>query len=156
MSCIPTHGLSRGNVVYKAWQNIKDRCLNPRCGFYDRYGGRGIRVYEPWIHDPVAFVAYVDQHLGPRPSPRHSIDRVDNEGHYGPGNIRWASYETQNRNRHMTKYTGKLTDRDVACIRHWADAGVSQSDLAHVFGVDQSHVSRIKTRAYWPAAMGGV
>lgn len=149
-----THGLS-GTVEYRAWQAIKDRCLNEHCSFYDRYGGRGIRMHAAWVDDPVAFVAYVREHLGPRPSAQHSIDRIENEGHYEPGNLRWAPYEMQNRNRRTTKYTGKLNARDVECIRFWLAAGLSQKALAHVFGVHNAHISRIHTGAYWSAITGG-
>jgi hypothetical protein len=145
------HGLSRGStrVIYKAWQAIKDRCLNENCSFYDRYGGRGIRVHEPWIHDPVAFVTYVIATMGHRPSSRHSIDRINNEWHYEPGNIRWATYETQNRNRRRTKFTGKLSADDVATMRRWRTEGRSVKDVAAHFRVTTGCVHDIWARRRW-------
>lgn len=129
------------NVEYRAWVNMKFRCLSPKCEFYDRYGGRGIRVYEPWLTDFEAFF----EHVGPRPTPRHSLDRIDNAGHYEPGNVRWATYEEQNRNRRISK----LTAEDVVRIRALLGEGLTQKDIGKMFGVDGSHISRIKTGAYW-------
>jgi hypothetical protein len=74
---------------------MKSRCLNVRCRNYNRYGGRGIRVAQVWIDSYEAFLA----HVGRRPTPRHSIDRIENEGHYEPGNVRWATPSEQARNR---------------------------------------------------------
>lgn len=83
---------------YYIWRTMKARCLNPKNKKWDRYGGRGIRIYEPWINDFKEFYDYV----GPRPSNQHSIDRIDNDGHYEPGNVRWATPEEQVYNRSVT------------------------------------------------------
>jgi len=80
---------------YRIWSAMKDRCLNPKSSNYPRWGGRGITIYEPWIHDFTAFFEYV----GLRPSPKHSIDRIDNDGPYAPGNIRWATRSQQQKNK---------------------------------------------------------
>jgi len=88
-----THG-RRKDPLYRVWSWIKDRCLNPRNGAYANYGGRGIRICEAWRSDFVAFAAAVGQ----RPSPAHSIDRINNDGHYEPGNVRWATRSIQNAN----------------------------------------------------------
>lgn len=74
---------------------MKLRCCNPKATDYDRYGGRGITVCERWLSSFDAFLA----DMGPRPSPRHSIDRIDGNGNYEPGNCRWADGKTQNRNK---------------------------------------------------------
>lgn len=79
---------------YNAWCSMRQRCNNPRCEPYPRYGGRGIRVAPEW-DDFEQFV----KDVGPRPSFRHSLDRIDNNGHYEPGNVRWATKWVQNRNR---------------------------------------------------------
>lgn len=71
------------------------RCENPRNKRYALYGGRGIRVCDEWRHDFGAFSAYVGQ----RPTPSHSIDRIDNDADYAPGNVRWATASQQMRNR---------------------------------------------------------
>jgi hypothetical protein len=138
-----THGLAR-TVEYKAWQSIKERCLNTRCGFYDRYGGRGILIYEGWINDPCAFIA----HMGPRPSKRHSVDRIDNMGNYVPGNLKWSTFEEQNRNRRCSK----LEPIDIEFIRHWKGLGYGQKAIGLAFGVAQSHICRIYSGKVWAEA----
>lgn len=89
-----THGMSR-SAEYKAWHGAKSRCTNPATANYADYGGRGIRMADEWLND---FQAFFD-HLGPRPSPAHSVDRIDNDGHYEPGNVRWATRSHQNNNQ---------------------------------------------------------
>lgn len=89
-----THGWS-GTQEYNAWLAMRKRCLNPKDGAYDRYGGRGITVAADWVNDFPAFLA----HIGPKPSPDFSLDRIDNERGYEPGNVRWADRSTQSRNR---------------------------------------------------------
>lgn len=89
-----THGQSYG-PEYQAWKGIKRRCLNAKAKNYHHYGGRGITVCDAWRDSFAAFFAYV----GPRPSPKHSIDRYpDNNGNYEPGNVRWATQSQQCRN----------------------------------------------------------
>jgi hypothetical protein len=61
---------------------------------YEDYGGRGVTMHEGWADD---FQAFYD-HIGPKPGPGYSVDRIDNEGNYKPGNVRWATQKTQARN----------------------------------------------------------
>ena len=88
------HGLSQ-SPEYKCWQQIKARCLNPRHAAYPNYGGRGITIYDGWAHNFVAFY----EHVGPRPSSKHSLDRLRNEEGYVPGNVAWRTWIEQARNR---------------------------------------------------------
>jgi hypothetical protein len=88
------HGLSK-TPEYKCWQQLKARCINPDHRAYLNYGGRGIRVYGAWIDDFEAFLSYV----GPRPTPRHSLDRIDVDDGYRPGNVKWATWKKQANNR---------------------------------------------------------
>lgn len=81
---------------YKAWISMKDRCLNPTSSNYPGWGGRGVTIHPAWVDDFVAFFQYV----GPRPTPKHSLDRYpNNDGNYEPGNVRWASKQQQSANR---------------------------------------------------------
>lgn len=71
------------------------RCTNPKNIGWKRYGGRGITVCERWLHSFTDFLA----DMGPKPSPELTIDRIENNGNYEPGNCRWATKEQQTKNR---------------------------------------------------------
>lgn len=77
---------------------MKQRCFNPRNAYYDDYGGRGISVDPAWSKSFDVFFAYV----GPRP-PGTTLDRIDVNGHYQPGNVRWATPEVQANNTRRSR-----------------------------------------------------
>lgn len=83
---------------YNRWEMMKRRCLNPKHHAYYLYGGRGIKIYSPWIHDFSKFNDWLNTALG-EPPDGHTLDRIDNDGNYEPGNLRWADSKTQNANR---------------------------------------------------------
>ena len=80
---------------YRAWQTMRLRCLEPSNSAYPAYGGRGITVCDRWKDSPQAFL----DDMGPKPSPRHELDRIDNDHGYEPGNCRWATRSQNDRNR---------------------------------------------------------
>ena len=91
-----THGHSRGGVrtkTHRVWQAMKTRCTNPNAWNYKYYGGRGIRVCDRWKDSFAAFL----EDMGESPEGL-SIDRIDANGNYEPGNCRWADDSTQRKN----------------------------------------------------------
>ena len=93
-----THGKAqRGGKgpEYQAWLDMKKRCHDKNRPGYSNYGGRGITVCAEWENDFEAFLL----HIGPRPASKLSLDRIDNNQGYQPGNVRWANRTEQNRNR---------------------------------------------------------
>lgn len=82
------------NPLYAIWLSIKTRCFNKNHPSYRSYGGRGITLDPEW---KVSFLKFA-RHVGPRPSPDHTIDRINNQGSYVPGNIQWATRTEQAEN----------------------------------------------------------
>lgn len=93
------HGL-QGTKEYKAWQGMKKRCNNPKDSAYHNYGGRGIRVCDRWQNSFEAFY----QDMGPSPSPDRSLERIDNDGNYRPGNCTWATRLSQSNNKRTNRF----------------------------------------------------
>lgn len=85
---------NRRSAEYKIWSGIKTRCLNTNARAYSRYGGRGIGISERWLK----FENFLED-MNRRPSPRHSIDRIDGNKFYALNNCRWATPQQQARNR---------------------------------------------------------
>ena len=130
------HGAVLGGQAtpeYTAFRAIIARCYNPRNPRYSDYGGRGIGVAPEWRHDFSSFLA----HVGVRPSPRHSIDRMNNERGYEPGNVRWALPHGQMTNRRNSRFV------DVHGVR------TPLSDLAAKHGVP-ANTLRWRILKGWP------
>lgn len=102
------HGHS-GTQAYETWCQIKKRCSRPNAVHFDRYGGRGITMCKRWRDSFEAFLA----DMGEPPSPRHSIDRINNDGNYEPRNCRWSlplvQMNNTSRNRYYTRGGETLT-----------------------------------------------
>jgi hypothetical protein len=85
----------RKTKEYFAWASMRQRCTNPRHRKYRYYGGRGIQICDRWLESYKHFLADV----GRAPTRHHSIDRIDNDGNYEPGNVRWATIDVQRANQ---------------------------------------------------------
>lgn len=96
-----THGQTN-TAEFRIWMGMKARCKYACVPAFDHYGGRGIKVCDRWLESFESFLA----DMGPRPSTDHSIDRINVDGDYEPGNCRWATRSEQSINRRCTK---KLT-----------------------------------------------
>lgn len=95
---IKTHGETK-NYLFRTWENMRRRCYDKNMTNYKYWGGRGVRVHQPWRDSYVEFAAYVRSTIGERPSEDHSIDRIENDGNYEPGNIKWSTRKEQSNNR---------------------------------------------------------
>jgi hypothetical protein len=80
---------------YKAWCAMRDRCNRQNHIAYKNYGERGIKVCSEWEASFTAFLA----HIGPKPTPAHTVDRINVDGNYAPGNVRWATRKEQAANK---------------------------------------------------------
>ena len=111
---VRTHGLSY-NYIYTAWKHMCQRCQNPNESSFHNYGGRGIVVCERWRHSFVSFA----KDMGPRPSSKHTLERIDNDGNYKPTNCRWATHLEQHRNTRANRIIEH--NGEVHCLAEWAE-----------------------------------
>jgi hypothetical protein len=127
------HGL-RQAPEYMIWALAKGRCTNPKNPRFPQYGGRGITMAPEWINDFAAFY----EHLGPRPSALHSIERIDTDKGYEPGNCKWATVAAQNRN---TRRNIRVRRKGKECIL---------CDLVSAVGLPYNRVTSRRLKLLWP------
>lgn len=119
-----THGKS-STPEYRSWLKMRERCHNPRHHQHSDYGGRGIGICKRWD----SFAAFVED-MGERPTPQHTLDRINNNGNYEPGNCRWATRKDQNRNTRISRPVCADDGREFASAGHAADCtGGSESAI---------------------------
>jgi len=135
--CVLKHGHGYNTPTYKSFHCAKQRCENPKDDHYHNYGERGIEFkfknFEEFL-----------SHVGGRPTGK-TLDRINNEGHYELGNVRWASTKTQNRNSRHTI----LNIEKVKRIKSMLHTGVKATEIASYYGVTSSCIYSIKYGKSW-------
>ncbi len=115
------HGMRRTRI-YRIWSAMKNRCFNPKNKDYPRYGGRGIAVCERWLK----FENFLAD-MGERPLSM-SIDRIDNDGNYEPGNCRWATRMEQQNNQRKNRFF--VLNGVTKTLSEWASClGINRNTL---------------------------
>ena len=109
-----THGLHR-SPEYQVWNRMRQRCFNPKESSFPHYGGRGITVCREW---QTSFAAFI-RDMGRRPTSKHSIEQINNDGDYEPKNCKWATMKEQ---AHNTSRTRWLThEGETLCLTEWSE-----------------------------------
>ena len=146
-----THGHSRRGHTskeYTSWAGMSDRCYRSESQYFHHYGGRGITVCDRWRNSFENFLA----DMGPKPTPKHSIDRIDVNGNYEPGNCRWATQTEQMRNTRVNRLIE--FDGQAKCAAEWSEAvGIDASAIKARIGKGMTPADALtllpdKTRPY--------
>jgi hypothetical protein len=123
---------------YYSWRGMKERCFNPNHASFGNYGGKGVTVCKEWKDSFPAFL----RDMGKRPA-KCSLDRIDPEGNYEPGNCRWVNQKTQANNKSQPT----LTDDQISAIIEMASMGVEHSLIARLCFSSRSHIAIIANKA---------
>ena len=143
------------SVEWAAVNRARGRCVNPRNKRFKDYGGRGIEFRFPTVADAVNWVLEI---LGRRPSPRHEFDRIDNDGHYESGNLRWATKEqvaNNKRNNHLVTYHDRRMTLTEA-IRHAGDCiamNTARARIASGWSIEREVEQSVRRRPPWVALL---
>lgn len=132
---------------YLRWRGIKNRCYLPKSTAYHRYGGRGVKMHPPWIDDYQAFASYI------RSLPNYglegvTLDRINNDGHYEPGNLRWATWKQQAVNRENNVYLEVFGMKKT--LSEWAEfSGLGRTLIDRYYAGDRGE--RLFRKNRWPS-----
>jgi len=135
------HGL-RHTPEYKVWDSMIQRCTNKNHTAYHRYGGRGICVWNRWVN---SFQTFYEE-MGPKPFPKATIDRINNDGNYEPNNCEWVS-QLEN-SRHTS--TTHLTMSKAREIRlKYKKGDITQKELGSMYGVNRLVIHCVVNNKTW-------
>lgn len=143
------HGMATTNNrsrLYRIWAGMKSRCTNKNATHYDRYGGRGITVCKEWLND---FETFRDWALANGYKENLSIDRIDNNGNYEPGNCKWVTDKGQGRNRSTNAlYTINRTEKSLAewCENYNISYKTVRSRLDEGWDIEKALTEPIQTK----------
>lgn len=127
------------NILINRREGMMERCTNPNCVGYKRYGARGITVCQEWIDSPQAFV---DWALANGFSPELQIDRIDNDKGYSPDNCRWVTARENIRNRSNSVITPTIAGQ--AKFLYQVEE-ITIKDIADYFGINKSTMANVLT-----------
>ena len=128
---------TQNNPTYASWRQAQRRCTDPRTPSYPNYGGRGIKFLIPSWRD-------IASTIGPRP-PGHTLDRIDSDGHYEIGNIKWSTQRDQNRNRRSVK----CNEVKAEAVRDLYKRGCYPDDIARGLNLNVHTVIAIIKGKQW-------
>ena len=117
MDVISTNNGRTKHPLYRIWWGIVRRCTKKGTEHYKDYGGRGIHLCDCWL-DFDCFVADIENLIGKRPSNEYTLNRVDNDGHYEPKNVKWSTWEEQAKNRRIPKSLSNYSDNEIVMEFH--------------------------------------
>lgn len=137
-----THGMINTSE-YTTWAGIKDRCNNQNNAAYKNYGGRGITVCDRWRDSFENF--YED--MGPRPSDKHSIDRINNNGNYELCNCRWTTQLEQLRNTRRVIIESLVQANEIRT--KYKTRNYTQQELANEYNCSRSNINEIVNNRTW-------
>ena len=117
---------TRFPVEYRAWKHMRERCMNPKCKAYKNYGGRGIVVCSRWQ----SFKNFFED-VGPKPSSKHTLERINNNLGYDKNNCKWATWSEQAKNKRPQSGRRFITHKHTTLsISEWArKLGIPTSTL---------------------------
>jgi len=132
------HGMAKTSE-YRVWLSMKQRCFNPNHKQYSDYGGRAIAVCDRWLNFENFFAD-----MGYRPSPKYSIDRIDNNGNYSAENCKWSTQKEQVNNRRSNRFI--TIDGKTLTIAQWAEKmGFGESVIWHRLKLGWSEYKAVMT-----------
>lgn len=118
------HGMTETRM-FKIWTGVRKRCTNPKCKSYHNYGGRGITISPKWDN----FINFYND-MKEGYADDLSLDRIDHNGNYEPGNCRWATQKTQNRNRRNNHIVN--CENESKTLAEWSEiSGVNYTVIAY-------------------------